>query len=83
MTRSVELNDLPVYSVVGDCYAYRLVSGGKFRACSIFEAFVPAGNGPPPPVHSRDDAPVHPPAESIAKLIQAASKYGLKIVNGH
>jgi quercetin dioxygenase-like cupin family protein len=32
---------------------------------------------------SRDDAPIQPSAEDIAKLVQVAAKFGLKVLTGH
>jgi quercetin dioxygenase-like cupin family protein len=44
-----------VYSVVGDRYRYLLTGDQTAGTCFMFEAYVPAGNGPPPHLHRRED----------------------------
>lgn len=45
----------PSYSVVGDRYTYLVTGEQTNGAFAMFEAYVPAGNGPPPHVHLRED----------------------------
>ncbi len=41
--------------VVGDRYTVKCGGSDTNGACALVEAIVPAGNGPPPHIHSRED----------------------------
>lgn len=55
MDVSIDPGAAPVYSVVGDRYTYLVTGDQTAGGCFMFEAWVPAGGGSPPHVHSRED----------------------------